>query len=413
MNTGILPVLPSSGSEGRSPSDVPDDAKRDKKTNAGTGASAAGVRALTARVAAFYFRAPVRSFFRTRVDYLAYPRAISLLAPAASASNPGNNRWTYRQTTPFILFTTIKQNGWSFLPLTILPPLLANVSIATVLYTTYLSSLALYHPPSSSGAKRIYPPPPYPATFFAGATAGAVQTLFAAPFDALTVRFRTPDLASGRYGSMWTYASSTLRRIGFRGAYAGSTLSLVKDSLGAGLFFSTFEVVKSQAFYAFVRRYYGVENLSGEQRDEIRAAVWEGGKGVIRPHYLMEPAFLLLAGAGASVAQQVVVQPLGTVQEVHWGRCEGLDRQLRRGMGWGKLRERYMEAYRKTARQCAVLARREGGWRRWLFRDFWMSTLRQVPSTSAGLIAFEIVRRKYGFGEPAKIVMDGYDILLP
>lgn len=68
MNTGILPVLPSSGSEGRSPSDVPDDAKRDKKTNAGTGASAAGVRALTARVAAFYFRAPVRSFFRTRVE---------------------------------------------------------------------------------------------------------------------------------------------------------------------------------------------------------------------------------------------------------------------------------------------------------------------------------------------------------
>jgi hypothetical protein len=41
-----------------------------KKSNAATGASAAGIRALSAQFVAFYFRAPVKAFFRTRVDYM-------------------------------------------------------------------------------------------------------------------------------------------------------------------------------------------------------------------------------------------------------------------------------------------------------------------------------------------------------
>ena len=47
-----------------------DGTKKSKKSNAATGASAAGVRAVSAQFLAFYFRAPVKSFFRTRVDYL-------------------------------------------------------------------------------------------------------------------------------------------------------------------------------------------------------------------------------------------------------------------------------------------------------------------------------------------------------
>ena len=41
-----------------------------RKGNAATGASAAGIRALSAQFVAFYFRAPMKAFFRTRVDYM-------------------------------------------------------------------------------------------------------------------------------------------------------------------------------------------------------------------------------------------------------------------------------------------------------------------------------------------------------
>src|SRR4051812_7463103 len=45
-------------------------ARKKPRNNAATGASAAGVRAFTAQAIAFYFRAPVKTFFRTRVDYM-------------------------------------------------------------------------------------------------------------------------------------------------------------------------------------------------------------------------------------------------------------------------------------------------------------------------------------------------------
>ena len=64
--TGILPVIPPDAS-------LPD---RDPRSNAATAASAAGVRALSTQLIAFYFRAPAKAFFRTRVDYLAYARII-------------------------------------------------------------------------------------------------------------------------------------------------------------------------------------------------------------------------------------------------------------------------------------------------------------------------------------------------
>jgi hypothetical protein len=49
---------------------TPEPLRKDPRNNAATGASAAGVRAFTAQAIAFYFRAPVKAFFRTRVDYL-------------------------------------------------------------------------------------------------------------------------------------------------------------------------------------------------------------------------------------------------------------------------------------------------------------------------------------------------------
>lgn len=53
---------------------TPEPVRKEGRSNAATGASAASVRAFTAQAVAFYFRAPVKAFFRTRVDYLVGPR---------------------------------------------------------------------------------------------------------------------------------------------------------------------------------------------------------------------------------------------------------------------------------------------------------------------------------------------------
>ena len=152
------------------------------------------------------------------------------------------------------------------------------------------------------------------------------------------------------------------------------------------------------------------------------------GKITIRPHYALEPTFLLLAGVTASVAQQAISFPMAQLQSVHYSRLESLDYKTRlestlfasyegpSGLlrRWGRLRERYAHSYGGTLEQASMQARIVGGWRKWLYRGFVWQTVRQVPGTSAGLIVFELVRRRWALdvGQEVRVEYDGYDLLL-
>ncbi|KAH9826583.1 mitochondrial carrier protein [Teratosphaeria destructans] len=390
---------------------------RKRQENASTGVGAATMRALSARFLAFYFRAPMKAFFRSRVDYMGYARAIN---PAVQAGE----KWSWRMTSPALLASAVKQHGWSFIPNQILPPLMANTLIGAVLYTAYLQTLGLFHEPAMRATKRIEPLPPPSATFAAGFIAGSLQSVVAAPLDALQVRFQSREFVAGKYRNMWQYANMKIREIGTRGIFAGWTLSLLRDSFGNAAFFGVFEYVKGQCFYSFVSNLYGHwGNLTGFQKDVIQAQQRDGkaaGSPVIRPHYLLEPTFLALAGVAASVVQAAILHPVSRIQEIHYGRLEWIDSQTRdteKFSRQGALRL-YASAYRKTFKECLAIARRECGTglqgiRRWLFKDFWLRTVTQVPSTAAGLIVFEVIRRRYGDNsDVVRINKDGYDILL-
>ncbi|KAI1839853.1 hypothetical protein JX266_013936 [Neoarthrinium moseri] len=444
---GVGPVIPA-GSDIVFPEKQP-------RNNAATAASAAGVRALSAQAIAFYFRAPVKAFFRTRVDYLAYARSVhqaqtDLLRQAAvndkSLSRFGlalHQTWLWmRGTTPGVLTSAVKHQGWAVIPQQVLPPLMANVSVGAVLYTSYLQILGHLHPESGKASKRVYPPPDPRHTFAAGFLAGSLQSVVAAPLDAIQARFDHRDMmpvdGGGRPKSMWAFSAEKLREIGLRGIFAGWGLSFLKDGFGSAVFFSAFEYIKAQGYYSFVTWYYGdlsedIVNLLARKRSSARerpAMADAGGSEkskatVIRPHYAIEPAFLLLAGVGASFAQQVLLHPLSHVQVKHWDHLEDLDAKAARLRAsaaanpdqprrrWRMLRA-YYRAYQETWAQCAAEAKAERlGLTRWFYRGFWWNTIRQVPSTSAGLIIFELLRRKYGLGgDEVRITRDGYDILL-
>lgn len=70
----VTPSTPTPSSAiDREPDDLPlspetGHRKRRKRTNAATGASAAGVRALSAQAVAFYFKAPAKAFFPARME---------------------------------------------------------------------------------------------------------------------------------------------------------------------------------------------------------------------------------------------------------------------------------------------------------------------------------------------------------
>ncbi|RDI89228.1 hypothetical protein Vi05172_g782 [Venturia inaequalis] len=365
-----------------------------QKNSAVTGTYAASIRAVSAQFMTFYFRAPVKAFFRTRVDYMgrayfrqAYARAINPRVKAGSS-------WSWHITTPGLLYHAIRDQGWTFIPNQVLPPMLANVTVGAVLYTSYLQVLGTLHEPASLTARRVYPSYELRHTFAAGFAAGTIQSFVAAPLDALQVRFKTSEMLEGRYRNMWHYAYGKLKSIGPQGIFAGWGLSVLKDSFGYAVFFSTFEYVKAQMYYGFLTKWYGRKDLAtlfGLERftDSTKERSAEN-RPVIRPHYMIEPAFLLLAGVSASIAQQSIQHPITRIQDVHFGRLEALDYQAQlehRKRGIFRL---YYHAYMKTLEQCERLASRSGGWRAWVYKDFLRNTIRQVPSTSAGLIVFEI-----------------------
>ncbi len=291
--------------------------------------------------------------------------------------------------------------------------LLIAFSVGAVLYTSYLQMLGLVHQPSSQSLKRVYPAPPVRNTFTAGFAAGVIQSVIAAPLDALQIRFRTTEILEGRYRNMWHYGHAKLKEIGLRGAFAGWGLSFVKDSIGYALFFATFEYVKAQGYYAFLTTWYGGLSPQYVGFERETKATMESGISVIKPHYAIEPGFLMLAGVTASITQQTVQRPISLVQSIHYGSLANLDKQARLNPSNSEMLHHYYSAYRKTYERCRVRAKRAGGWRHWLYRGFLWNTLKQVPSTSAGLIIFELVRRRYGNeAEAMRIEKDGYDILL-
>ena len=291
--------------------------------------------------------------------------------------------------------------------------LLTPCSVGAVLYTSYLQTLGVLHQPSSQPLKRVYPAPPVVSTFTAGFAAGAIQSVVAAPLDALQVRFRTSEILEGRYRSMWHYGHSRLKEIGFRGAFAGWGLSFVKDTMGYALFFATFEYVKAQGYYGFVTTYYGGPSSLFHGFESRTVETKESGNPVIKPHYSVEPTFLMLAGVAASVAQQIVQHPISLVQSIHYGSLANLDKQAKLNPSNSEMLHHYYTAYKKTYGRCLVKAIHAGGWRRWLYKGLLWNTLKQVPSTSAGLIIFELVRRRYGNeAEAVRIEQNGYDILL-
>ncbi len=84
------------------------------------------------------------------------------------------------------------------------------------------------------------------------------------------------------------------------------------------------------------------------------------------------------------------------IQDVHYGRLESIDYATKITTGKISTLAMYRHSYEQTLDQCKIQAKKAGGWWRWCYKGFVMNTLRQIPSTSAGLIVFELVRRKFG-----------------
>lgn len=214
-------------------------------------------------------------------------------------------------------------------------------------------------------------------TFKAGFFAGAAQSLAAAPIDAIVTRFSASEMLSSSHKNMWSYSWEKLLEVGPRGVFAGYPISFTKESLGFACFFATFETVKGQWYRAYIKY------------------VKKGEKGS-RTIY---PSFILMAGALSSISVQAVQYPIGKIQKLHLMRLEALDEvnRFRPPTSKYSMWKLYSKTYTHTYQQVKKLVARDaaGSWYKWLYGGFVRATSATMPSTSIGLVVFEMMRLRY------------------
>jgi hypothetical protein len=233
-------------------------------------------------------------------------------------------------------------------------------------------------------------------TMTAGAIAGAMQSLAAAPLDAIVTRSSLSEILETADQSLWQYGWQKLKSIGPAGVFAGYSLSFTKEAASYALYFSFFEAVKGAWYRFFVRHWYG------DQRDPTSK----------KPGRIVFPSFVLLAGSLAAIGLQLVQFPLGKLQKIHWIRIEKIDFNAIRAHGEQQAWKVYWETYPKTFHQINKLRIRDAGgsWLRWLYGGFARSTLVSMPSTSIGLLVFEIMRLRYA-DDVVPVGNDDYEFL--
>ncbi|KAG0368655.1 hypothetical protein BGZ54_001466 [Gamsiella multidivaricata] len=367
-----------------------------------------------------------------RVDYLVMARAVTMgLIPTPAHRLPlvqtithSKHAQFFRATSIGMLALAIRTQGAGFVYRQVLPPLIMNSFIGSVLYTTYIFTLPIFHPAFTYQKSRTFPPPPFPAVFMAGALAGAAQSLIAAPMDSLKIKFQVQDLAQGgKHKSMTGFAITTLKELGLK-----------TDSLACGLFFGVFEWVKQQGYYYFIDELYGIREdmealnakmdqdyatfaqqesqdtatitITTESSTPIPVIPTEISTTPSRPYLLLEPTFVLLAGAAAAVAYQAVDYPLEQVKNIFFAKETELQVQAdRRGpaaqhsqhLNSSSMRSGTSissQLYQMTWEECRAQAGLAGGWRRFLFTNFATTAVRAVPAASVGFLVFEVMKRK-------------------
>lgn len=332
---------------------------KDDRPNPVVGAVTGGSRALMVQLFQFYTRAPVKLFRPARIDY-------SLLLRHASVDSKSlKGRWkVLSKSNPVLLYHAIQNQGWRFIPDKLLPPIIANSLVGTVLYTTYLSVYNMLRD-SCPRSQQV---------LLAGAAAGTIQAILATPIDAIVIRFDA-DVMKGRQ-TLWTYGRDLLLKIGPRAAFGGSLLNIAKESMGFAAFFSTFEFVKGPCFSNFSNWWFQGDNrLAPEERR--------------KQSKILFPAFVLAGGCLSALALQLISYPLSKFQALHTMRLLAID-LTSRTVGWDAYWHSYSKAWNIAKVQVAKYA--QGSWFWWLYGGSLRYALSSMPSTSIGLLIFEIMR---------------------
>ncbi|KAH7410002.1 mitochondrial carrier domain-containing protein [Phaeosphaeria sp. MPI-PUGE-AT-0046c] len=118
-------------------------------------------------------------------------------------------------------------------------PILGYGALNALLFVTYNRTLALLSSPSSLDP--LTAPTSFSKIWLAGATGGLASFVVSAPTELIKCR---AQVATERGTSSWSIARDIWRKEGVRGLYFGGGITSVRDAVGYGFYFWSYEWTK-------------------------------------------------------------------------------------------------------------------------------------------------------------------------
>jgi hypothetical protein len=260
-----------------------------------------------------------------------------------------------------------RREGLTFIPRSMVAPLIANTVVGCSLFGTFavvqdlfmssshfgMSTVGQQGPLMSSSQRTTFNPL---VPVLAGGIAGCVQSLVSSPVDALKLRFKLSDLVHGKYRNAFDYAYQSLRSTaGLRQAYRGLFITATKDSFGFALFFGLFEDGKEWLSH-IVR-----QSLSNQPTCQYSEP------------FLLSSS-VIASGMLASAVYQTWAYPFDIVR--HY--------MIRRSVSDGVVIT-YPSVLRSFKRRV-----QEEGWRKTFYRGFSLNIGRSLLPTALALLVFDM-----------------------
>jgi solute carrier family 25 (mitochondrial carnitine/acylcarnitine transporter), member 20/29 len=243
-------------------------------------------------------------------------------------------------------------------------------------------------------------------TFAAGMVGGLATWVVSTPTE--LVKCRAQLAREGSEASSWRIARDVLRREGLRGLYRGGVVTALRDSVGYGFYFWSYEL--GMRLWGSAAAAAAATTAGGDSRESVEGAVGGGPSG------MQDAVRVLLCGGVAGIVTWASIFPLDVIKtrvqaqgpsaspagagaggggSGGGGEMEGLLTGGRRGRR------------RKGAVAVAREAYREGGVRVF-FRGLTVCSVRAFVVNAVQWAVYEYVMRELGQGrsqreEPAKV----------
>ncbi|AQZ18686.1 (ZYRO0E03344g) [Zygosaccharomyces parabailii] len=393
------------------------------------GALTAGGRTAVYQMTSFYLRTPLKLFRPARFDYLHYLRVVLTGEEKRPMQESRHRRFKILNPKYFyylensslgILAKALSKYGWKVIPDRILPPLVANSAAGVILYTTYLSTLTYFSKVHKRHSQLHNPWD----IWRSGMLAGAAQALASTPIDAIYTRSSASELLSSakKYDNLWLYGRDKLKEIGLIGCFGGYGITLIKESLGFAVYFTTFELIRGQLCQSLISTIKHYDRLKYTIHNTKLTDIFPSKSSHPRtnpPEKLMsakeekwfQRVFIFGGGVTAAFFLQVVQFPFNKIQKVHLSRLEAFDiynRSLLRKSESPtvtaptvKIRVKkpnsrrihiYYNSYMDTFEHILFIHKNTHSLLKWLYKGFVRNTLAIIPGTTAGLLLLDYMR---------------------